>query len=123
MMKIMMNYHDENHDEIEFYRGNSDRSTWWHSTLEQRTAKNQSDWLYDIQGPYDIWIRQLQQRKTKIIIFLVGSIATEEICFLISIIMTFASIHFYERIIVEVKHVPLKHDQPRNVLIVSHWYN
>ena len=39
------NYHDENHDEIEFYLGNSDRSTWWHSTLEQRTPKNQSDWL------------------------------------------------------------------------------
>ena len=40
------NYHDENHDEIEFYLGNSDRSTWWQSTLEQRTPKNQSDWLY-----------------------------------------------------------------------------
>ena len=40
------NYHDENHDEIEFYLGNSDRSTWWHSTLAQRTPKNQSDWLY-----------------------------------------------------------------------------
>ena len=40
------NYHDENHDEIEFYLGNSDGSTWWHSTLEQRTPKNQSDWLY-----------------------------------------------------------------------------
>ena len=40
------NYHDENHDEIKFYLGNSDRSTWWHSTLEQRTPKNQSDWLY-----------------------------------------------------------------------------
>ena len=40
------NYHDENHDEIEFYLGNSDSSTWWHSTLEQRSPKNQSDWLY-----------------------------------------------------------------------------
>ena len=40
------NYHDENHDEIEFYLGNSDRSTWWHSTLEQRTPKKQSDWQY-----------------------------------------------------------------------------
>ena len=41
------NYHDWNHDEIEFYLGNSDRSTWWHSTLEQRTPKKkQSDWLY-----------------------------------------------------------------------------
>ena len=35
------NYHDENHDKIEFYLGNSDRSTWWHSTLEQRSPKNQ----------------------------------------------------------------------------------
>ena len=40
------NYHDENHDEIEFYLENSDRSTWWHSTLEQRTPKKQYDWLY-----------------------------------------------------------------------------
>ena len=40
------NYHDENHDGIEFYLGNSDRSTWWHWALEQRTPKNQSDWLY-----------------------------------------------------------------------------
>ena len=40
------NYHNQNHDEIEFYLGNSDRSTWWHSTLEHRTPKNQSDWLY-----------------------------------------------------------------------------
>ena len=40
------NYHDENHDEIELYLGNNDRSTWWHSTLEQRTHQNQSDWLY-----------------------------------------------------------------------------
>ena len=40
------NYHDENHDEIEFYRENSDRSTQWHSTLEQRTSKKQSDRLY-----------------------------------------------------------------------------
>ena len=40
------NYRDENQDEIEFYLGNSDRSTWWHSTLEQRTPKNQSNWLY-----------------------------------------------------------------------------
>ena len=39
------NNHDENPDGIEFYLGNS-RSTWWHSTLEQRTPKNQSDWLY-----------------------------------------------------------------------------
>ena len=36
----------KNHDEIELYLGNSDRSIWWHSTLEQRTPKNQSDWLY-----------------------------------------------------------------------------
>ena len=35
------NYHDENHDEKEFYPGNSDRSTWWHSTLEQRTSKQE----------------------------------------------------------------------------------
>ena len=40
------NYHDENHDEIELYLGNRDRSTWWHWTLEQRLPKNQSDWLY-----------------------------------------------------------------------------
>ena len=40
------NYHDENHDEIEFYLGNIDRSTWWQSALEQRTPKTQSDWLY-----------------------------------------------------------------------------
>ena len=40
------NYHNENHDEIEFYLGISDRITWWHSALEQRTPKNQSDWLY-----------------------------------------------------------------------------
>ena len=36
------NYHDENHDEIEFYQGNSNKSTYWHSTLEQRTPNNQS---------------------------------------------------------------------------------
>ena len=36
------NYHDENHDEIELYQENSDRSTQWHSTPEQRTPKNQS---------------------------------------------------------------------------------
>ena len=40
------NYHDENHDEIELYLGNSDRSTWLHSTPEQRAPKNQSDWLW-----------------------------------------------------------------------------
>ena len=33
------NNHDENHDEIEFYLGNSERSTWRHSALEQRTPK------------------------------------------------------------------------------------
>ena len=33
------NYHDQNHDEIEFYLGNSDRSTSRTSTLEQRTPK------------------------------------------------------------------------------------
>ena len=36
------NYHDENHDEIEFYQGNNKRSTQWHSTADQRTPKNQS---------------------------------------------------------------------------------
>ena len=46
MWCVEANNHDENHDEIEFYLGNSDRGTWWHSILEQRTPKNQSDWLY-----------------------------------------------------------------------------
>ena len=36
----------ENYDEIKLYLRNGDRSTWWHSTLEQRTPKNQSDCLY-----------------------------------------------------------------------------
>ena len=36
------NYHDENHDEIELYHGNSKRSTEWHSTPEQRAPKTQS---------------------------------------------------------------------------------
>ena len=40
------NYHDENHNEIKLYLGNSNSSTQWHSTLEQRTPKNQSDRLY-----------------------------------------------------------------------------
>ena len=31
------NYHNENHDEIEFYQGNGKRSTQCHSTPEQRT--------------------------------------------------------------------------------------
>ena len=35
-------YHDKNHDEIESYQGNSDRSTQWHSTLEQPTPKHRS---------------------------------------------------------------------------------
>ena len=35
------NYHDENHDEIELYLENSDRSTEWHSTLDQRTSVKQ----------------------------------------------------------------------------------
>ena len=35
-------YGDENHDEIEFYWGNSKKSTLWHSTPEKRTPKNQS---------------------------------------------------------------------------------
>ena len=33
------NYQNENHDEIEFYLGNSDRSAQWHSTLEQLTSQ------------------------------------------------------------------------------------
>ena len=36
------NYNDENHDEIEFYQGNSKGSTEWHLTPEQRTPKKQS---------------------------------------------------------------------------------
>ena len=50
------NSHDENHDEKEFYLENSDRSTWWHSTLEQRTPKNQSDWLYG----YEVLLTNVQ---------------------------------------------------------------
>ena len=34
------NYHDEIHDE--FYQGNSNRSTQWHSTPEQRTPQKNS---------------------------------------------------------------------------------
>ena len=36
------NFHDENHDEIELYQGNNNRSTQWHSTPEQRTPQNES---------------------------------------------------------------------------------
>ena len=36
------NYHDENHDEIEFCQWNSKRSSKWHSTPEQRTPQYQS---------------------------------------------------------------------------------
>ena len=36
------NYHDEKHDEIEFYQQKSDRSTLWHSTPEQGSPQNQS---------------------------------------------------------------------------------
>ena len=44
------NYHDENHDEIKFYLGNSYRSTWWHSTLEQRTPQKNSPIGYTVMG-------------------------------------------------------------------------
>ena len=47
------NYLDENHDEIESYHGNSGRSTYWHSTPEQRTPKKQSYRLW--WGAADHW--------------------------------------------------------------------
>ena len=43
---ISHNYHDENHNEIEFYEVYSKRSTWWHSTPEQRTPNKQSHRLW-----------------------------------------------------------------------------
>ena len=49
------NYHDENHDEIEFYLGNSDRSTWWHSTLEQPSK-------HDINGPFVVSVKATNGR-------------------------------------------------------------
>ena len=41
------NYRDENCDEIEFYQGNSNRSTQWHSISEQHTPKNTSPIVCD----------------------------------------------------------------------------
>ena len=44
------NYHDENHDEIEFNLENSDRSTQWHSTLDQRTHKKNESYRLNGDG-------------------------------------------------------------------------
>ena len=44
------NYQDENHDEIELYLGNSDRSTKCPSTLEQRTPKKNNPIGYTVIG-------------------------------------------------------------------------
>ena len=33
------NYHDENHDDIVFYQGNSNMNSEWHSTPERRIPK------------------------------------------------------------------------------------
>ena len=45
-------YHDENHDEIEFYEGIRNRSTYWHSTPEQRTPQKQSYRLKEMDISY-----------------------------------------------------------------------